>query len=83
MLVFRLDSAADLMSLHVGDRILEVNGRPVEDHCIDDIENLIVCSRDAVQVSFICIDLYDLEGSHFILHSFCLLLNFFFIISLF
>lgn len=48
---YRLDSAADLMSLHVGDRVLEVNGRPVEDHCIEDIENLIVCSRDAIQVS--------------------------------
>lgn len=38
------------MSLHVGDRILEVNGRPVEDHCIQDIENLIGCSHDAIQV---------------------------------
>ncbi|XP_050713256.1 LIM domain kinase 1-like isoform X3 [Eriocheir sinensis] len=46
-----LDSAADLMSLHVGDRILEVNGRPVEDHCIEDIETLIVCSHDAIQLT--------------------------------
>ncbi|KAG0714817.1 LIM domain kinase 1 [Chionoecetes opilio] len=50
-LTCRLDSAADLMSLHVGDRILEVNGRPVEDHCIEDIENLIACSHDALQAS--------------------------------
>ncbi|XP_063886254.1 LIM domain kinase 1-like isoform X2 [Scylla paramamosain] len=49
--IAELDSAADLMSLHVGDRILEVNGRPVEDHCIEDIENLISCSRDALQLT--------------------------------
>ncbi|KAK8721618.1 hypothetical protein OTU49_012665, partial [Cherax quadricarinatus] len=47
----QLDSAADLMSLHVGDRILEVNGRPVEDHCIDDIENLITSSQDVLQLT--------------------------------
>ncbi|XP_071527350.1 LIM domain kinase 1 isoform X3 [Panulirus ornatus] len=47
----RLDSAADLMSLHVGDRILEVNGKPVEDHCIDDIENLITSSQDVLQLT--------------------------------
>ena len=47
----RLDSAVDLMSLHVGDRILEVNGRPVEDHCIEEIETLIACSDDVLQVS--------------------------------
>ncbi|MPC72553.1 LIM domain kinase 1 [Portunus trituberculatus] len=39
------------MSLHVGDRILEVNGRPVEDHCIEDIETLISCSNDALQLT--------------------------------
>ncbi|KAK3865597.1 hypothetical protein Pcinc_028808 [Petrolisthes cinctipes] len=49
--IAELDSAADLMSLHVGDRILEVNGRPVEDHCIQDIENLIACSHDAIQLT--------------------------------
>ncbi|XP_064117929.1 LIM domain kinase 1-like isoform X3 [Macrobrachium nipponense] len=47
----QLDSAVDLMSLHVGDRILEVNGRPVEDHCIEDIETLIACSDDVLQLT--------------------------------
>ncbi|XP_069191350.1 LIM domain kinase 1-like isoform X2 [Procambarus clarkii] len=49
--IAELDSAADLMSLHVGDRILEVNGRPVEDHCIGDIENLITSSQDVLQLT--------------------------------
>ncbi|XP_071527349.1 LIM domain kinase 1 isoform X2 [Panulirus ornatus] len=49
--IAELDSAADLMSLHVGDRILEVNGKPVEDHCIDDIENLITSSQDVLQLT--------------------------------
>lgn len=49
----RLDSAADLMSLHIGDRILEVNGRPVQDYCIEDIENLIASSQDVLQVSML------------------------------
>ncbi|XP_068248723.1 LIM domain kinase 1-like isoform X3 [Palaemon carinicauda] len=49
--IAELDSAVDLMSLHVGDRILEVNGRPVEDHCIEDIETLIACSDDVLQLT--------------------------------
>ncbi|XP_069999971.1 LIM domain kinase 1 isoform X1 [Penaeus vannamei] len=47
----QLDSAADLMSLHIGDRILEVNGRPVQDYCIEDIENLIASSQDVLQLT--------------------------------
>ncbi|XP_042860395.1 LIM domain kinase 1-like [Penaeus japonicus] len=49
--IAELDSAADLMSLHIGDRILEVNGRPVQDYCIEDIENLIACSQDVLQLT--------------------------------
>nr|CAD7590169.1 unnamed protein product [Timema genevievae] len=33
--------SSDLMSLHIGDRILEVNGTPVKDQPIENIENLI------------------------------------------
>ena len=46
----RLDPAAELMSLHIGDRILEVNGRPVQDHCIESIESLIACSTESLRV---------------------------------
>lgn len=41
---------ADLASLHIGDRILEVNGKPVQDHCIEEIENLIANSKEAIHV---------------------------------
>lgn len=42
----------DLMSLHIGDRILEVNGTPVKDQPIESIENLIRYSDSVLQVIF-------------------------------
>lgn len=39
------------MSLHIGDRILEVNGTPVKDTAIENIENLIQSSDKVLQVS--------------------------------
>lgn len=48
---FRLDMSSDLMSLHIGDRILEVNGTPVKDQPIENIENLIRYSDTVLQVS--------------------------------
>jgi LIM domain kinase 1 len=43
--------SSDLMSLHIGDRILEVNGTPVKDQPIENIENLIRYSDTVLQVS--------------------------------
>ena len=40
------------MSLHIGDRILEVNGTPVKDQPIESIENLIRYSDSVLQVFF-------------------------------
>lgn len=45
--------SADLMSLHIGDRILEVNGSPIGNQPIQEIENLIRCSDQSLQVTFI------------------------------
>jgi LIM domain kinase 1 len=42
--------SSDLMSLHIGDRILEVNGTPVKDQPIENIENLIRYSDTVLQV---------------------------------
>lgn len=38
------------MSLHIGDRILEVNGSPIGNQPIQEIENLIRCSDQSLQV---------------------------------
>ncbi|KAG8233523.1 hypothetical protein J437_LFUL013647 [Ladona fulva] len=45
----RLDMSSDLMSLHLGDRILEVNGTPVKDQPIEHIENIIRYSDTVLQ----------------------------------
>lgn len=42
--------SSDLISLHIGDRILEVNGTPVKDQPIESIENLIQYSDTVLQV---------------------------------
>lgn len=47
---FRLDVSNDLISLHIGDRILEVNGTPVKDQTIENVENLIRYSDTVLQV---------------------------------
>ncbi|KAI5723020.1 hypothetical protein M8J76_017143 [Diaphorina citri] len=44
----RLDPRADLMSLHLGDRILEVNGTPVRDKPLQEVESLIRNTTDTV-----------------------------------
>ncbi|XP_054279622.1 LIM domain kinase 1 [Macrosteles quadrilineatus] len=48
---YRLDVSSDLMSLHIGDRILEVNGTPVKDQPIENIENLIRYSDTVLQLT--------------------------------
>lgn len=47
---YRLNMSSDLISLHIGDRILEVNGTPVKDQPIESIENLIQYSDTVLQV---------------------------------
>lgn len=39
------------MSLHIGDKILEVNGTPVKDQPIENIENIIKYSDTMVQLT--------------------------------
>lgn len=43
--------SSDLISLHIGDRILEINGTPVKDQPVENIENLIQYSDTVLQVS--------------------------------
>jgi hypothetical protein len=52
--------SSDLMSLHIGDRILEVNGTPVKDQPIENIENLIRYSDTVLQVGSLRIIFLDL-----------------------
>ncbi|XP_034192448.1 LIM domain kinase 1 isoform X2 [Osmia lignaria lignaria] len=47
----RLNISSDLISLHIGDRILEVNGTPVKDQPIENIENLIQYSDTVLQLT--------------------------------
>ncbi|KAE8746611.1 hypothetical protein FOCC_FOCC006595 [Frankliniella occidentalis] len=47
----RLDMSADLMSLHIGDKILEVNGSPIGNQPVQEIENLIRCSDQSLQLT--------------------------------
>ena len=47
----RLNMSGDLMSLHIGDRILEVNGTPVKDQPVESIENLIRYSDTVLQLT--------------------------------
>lgn len=41
----------DLMSLHIGDKILEINGMPVRDTSVENVENLLRYSDTVLQVS--------------------------------
>ncbi|XP_012288985.1 LIM domain kinase 1 isoform X2 [Orussus abietinus] len=47
----RLNMSNDLMSLHIGDRILEVNGTPVKEQPIENIEHLIRYSDTVLQLT--------------------------------
>ncbi|GJQ85288.1 LIMK1 [Trypoxylus dichotomus] len=47
----RLDVNNDLMSLHIGDRILEINGTPVKDTSVENVENLLQYSDTVVQLT--------------------------------
>ncbi|XP_077261106.1 LIM domain kinase 1 isoform X1 [Temnothorax americanus] len=47
----RLNMSSDLISLHIGDRILEVNGTPVKDQPVESIENLIQYSDTVLQLT--------------------------------
>lgn len=47
---FRLEFNNDLMSLHIGDRILEINGTPVKDLSLESVENLFKYSDSVLQV---------------------------------
>ncbi|KAL3271687.1 hypothetical protein HHI36_022160 [Cryptolaemus montrouzieri] len=47
----RLDMNNDLMSLHVGDKILEINGTPVKDTPLENVENLLRYSDSVLQLT--------------------------------
>ncbi|XP_045468751.1 LIM domain kinase 1 isoform X1 [Harmonia axyridis] len=47
----RLDVNNDLMSLHVGDRILEINGTPVKETPLERVENLLKYSDSVLQLT--------------------------------
>ncbi|XP_043250509.1 LIM domain kinase 1 isoform X2 [Colletes gigas] len=49
--ISELNMSSDLISLHIGDRILEVNGTPVKDQPIENIENLIQYSDTVLQLT--------------------------------
>lgn len=51
ILIHRLDVSNDLISLHIGDKILEVNGTPVRDSCIHNIDELIQSSDKVLQLT--------------------------------
>lgn len=41
----------DLMSLHIGDSILEINGIPVKETPLENVENLLKYSDTVLQVN--------------------------------
>ncbi|XP_038109700.1 LIM domain kinase 1 isoform X1 [Culex quinquefasciatus] len=47
----RIDLTSDLMSLHIGDKILEVNGTPVKDTPLENVEKLIQNSGKVLQLT--------------------------------
>ena len=46
----RLDASSDLMSVHIGDRLLEVNGLPVKGQPLEKIESLLRSPESTLQV---------------------------------
>ncbi|XP_044762849.1 LIM domain kinase 1 isoform X2 [Coccinella septempunctata] len=49
--ISELDVNNDLMSLHVGDKILEINGTPVRDTPLEKVENLLKYSDSVLQLT--------------------------------
>lgn len=43
--------SSELMTLHIGDRILEVNGEPVAEQPLEQVENLLRFSNTVLQVN--------------------------------
>ncbi|KAF4516952.1 hypothetical protein B566_EDAN005553, partial [Ephemera danica] len=48
--ISELDMSSELMQLHIGDRILEVNGEPVAEQPLEKVENLLRYSNQVLQV---------------------------------
>ncbi|KAF7267474.1 hypothetical protein GWI33_019307 [Rhynchophorus ferrugineus] len=49
--LYRLEVNNDLMSLHIGDKILEINGIPVKDTPVENVENLLRYSDTVLQLT--------------------------------
>ncbi|CAH1962942.1 unnamed protein product [Acanthoscelides obtectus] len=49
--ISELEVNNDLMSLHIGDKILEINGMPVKDTPLENVENLLRCSDTVLQLT--------------------------------
>ncbi|XP_065088730.1 LIM domain kinase 1 isoform X3 [Ochlerotatus camptorhynchus] len=49
--ISEIDLTSDLMSLHIGDKILEVNGTPVRDAPLENVEQLIQNSGKVLQLT--------------------------------
>ncbi|XP_057667372.1 LIM domain kinase 1 isoform X2 [Diorhabda carinulata] len=49
--ISELDVNNDLMSLHIGDKILEINGMPVKDTSLENVENLLRYSDTVLQLT--------------------------------
>ncbi|XP_018569295.1 LIM domain kinase 1 isoform X1 [Anoplophora glabripennis] len=49
--ISELDVNNDLMSLHIGDKILEINGMPVRDTPLENVENLLRYSDTVLQLT--------------------------------
>ncbi|KAG5881464.1 hypothetical protein JTB14_000892 [Gonioctena quinquepunctata] len=49
--ISELDMHNDLMSLHIGDKILEINGIPVRDTPLENVENILRYSDTVIQLT--------------------------------
>uniref|UniRef100_A0A2A4K1Y5 non-specific serine/threonine protein kinase n=1 Tax=Heliothis virescens TaxID=7102 RepID=A0A2A4K1Y5_HELVI len=48
---FRIDSSCGVLTLHIGDRILEINGTPVRNRPLDDIERSLARTDAVIQLT--------------------------------